>query len=156
MWKKILGGVVGLGVLGFAVFQGYLYSIQYYATAPVYQTSKGALDGYDPVAYFNEARPVLGKLELTSDWNGATWHFASADNLAAFKADPAKYAPQFGGYCAYGVSQGHTVKTEPDAWAIENGKLYLNFDKSIQTKWIAGKQDLIPAAEKNWPKVIER
>jgi YHS domain-containing protein len=154
-WKKLAIGVVAVAVLGFAGFHGYLYSIKVYATEPVYQTSRGALDGYDPVAYFNESKPAQGKPEFTHQWNGADWHFASAENLAAFQAEPERYAPQFGGYCAYAVASGYTAKTSPDAWHIDSGKLYLNYDTSVQAKWEEGKQEFIKTGEQNWPGVIQ-
>ena len=152
--KKILLAAVALAVIGFGAFHGYLYSLGLYATAPVYQTSRGALDGYDPVAFFAGA-PAAGRPELTHQWNGATWRFASADNLAAFQRAPEQYAPQFGGYCAYAVANGYTAKTAPEAWHIADGKLYLNFDTSVREQWLAQKAGFIRAAEQNWPRVIQ-
>jgi YHS domain-containing protein len=152
---KILIGVAAVAVIGFAGFQAFMYSIHYYATAPVYQTSRGALDGYDPVAYFATGGPQPGKAELTHDWGGATWHFATAENLAAFREDPERYAPQFGGYCAYAVANGYTAKTAPEAWDIADGRLYLNFDEATREKWRQDKTELIHAAAANWPAVIQ-
>ncbi|MHA1151869.1 MAG: YHS domain-containing (seleno)protein [Alphaproteobacteria bacterium] len=104
------------------------------AKDPVYTGifSNLAVSGYDPVAYFVEGRPVEGRKAFEFEWNGATWRFADADNLAAFKADPEKFAPQYGGYCAWAVSQGGTASTEPELWRIVDGKLYLNYSKSVQ------------------------
>ena len=120
----------------------------------IYSTSKGAIKGYDPVAYFTESKPVLGKKEFTYSWKDATWHFASEDNLEKFKANPEKYAPQYGGYCAYGVAQGYAVKIEPEAWEIVNDKLYLNYNLKVQKDWQEKKQDYITTADENWPKVL--
>ena len=122
---------------------------------PIFSTNDGAIKGYDPVAYFNQSEAVKGKSEFTTKWMEADWYFSSKENLEAFKADPEKYAPQFGGYCAFGVSKGALYKIEPDAWKIVDGKLYLNYNKSIQQKWEANQADFITKAEANWPKVIE-
>jgi YHS domain-containing protein len=117
----------------------------------VYSSWGTAIDGYDAVAYFNEGKPVEGDSEFSHDWNGATWHFSSAGNRDLFAADPEKYAPQYGGYCAYAVSQGYTASTEPDAWSIVDGKLYLNYSKSVQSKWEQNTSGYIKDADTNWP-----
>jgi YHS domain-containing protein len=153
---KIVAGVTALlAVLGFAGYHAHLYSLGLYATAPVYQTSAGAIDGYDPVAYFTEGQAVAGKPEFAHAWNGATWHFASADHLAAFQQDPARYAPQFGGYCAYAVAHAYTAKSDPQAWHVEDGKLYLNFNAEVREAWLQQKAGFIASAAQNWPAVIQ-
>jgi YHS domain-containing protein len=114
-----------------------------------------AVSGHDPVAYFVEGKPVEGQSALEYSWNGATWRFASAQNLAAFKASPEAYAPQYGGYCAWAVSQGYTAKSDPDAWRIVDGKLYLNYSKDIQKRWAQDIPGNITKADANWPKVLE-
>ena len=114
-----------------------------------------AVSGYDPVAYFSEGKPVAGTSALEYDWNGATWRFSSAQNLAAFKARPEAYAPQYGGYCAWAVSQGYTAKSDPEAWRIVDGKLYLNYSKEIQERWARDIPGNITKADANWPKVLE-
>lgn len=114
-----------------------------------------AIRGYDPVAYFTEGRPVEGQSAFSLDWNGATWRFASAENRALFEADPERYAPQYGGYCAWAVSQGYTASVDPNAWDIVDGRLFLNYSKDIQTKWRAGQADFIVAADRNWPEVAK-
>ena len=86
--------------------------------------SSSAVGGYDPVAYFTEGKPVAGNSGITHQWKGATWRFASEKNRDLFKAEPAKYAPQYGGYCAWAVSQGYTAKGDPNHWKIVDGKLY--------------------------------
>ncbi len=110
-----------------------------------------ALKGYDPVAYFEQGRPVKGSLKFPHEWMGATWWFASTENRALFSKDPQKFAPQFGGYCAYAVSEGYTANIDPEAWEIVDGKLYLNNSKGVQKKWEQDVQTRIGAAEKNWP-----
>ncbi len=127
------------------------------AKEPVYTGvfSSLAVSGYDPVAYFVEGRPVEGRKAVEFEWNGATWRFANAENRAAFAADPEKFAPQYGGYCAWAVSQGTTASTEPEVWRIVDGKLYLNYSKSVQSTWVRDIPGNIAKADKNWPGVLE-
>lgn len=153
--KAIVIGLAVVAAIGFGAYQAFLYSLAIYATDPVYQTSRGALDGYDAVAFFRSGAPTAGRPELAHEWNGATWHFASAENLAAFRSAPDSFAPQFGGYCAYAVANGYTAKTSPDAWHIADGKLYLNFDLSVREQWLAKKDEFIRAGAQNWPRVIQ-
>lgn len=121
---------------------------------PVNTTGKGvALKGYDPVAYFNEGGPTKGSPNFTHQWMGAEWHFASAENRDQFSADPERYAPQYGGYCAYAVSEGHTANINPEAWKIVDGKLYLNYSKGVQKKWEKDQAGRIQAADENWPRL---
>lgn len=110
-----------------------------------------AIDGYDPVAYFREGRPVEGDPAFTHEWQGATWRFASAANRDAFAAAPESFAPAYGGYCAYGVSQGYTVGTDPEAWSIVDGRLYLNYSKSVQRTWEEDFSGYIRQADSQWP-----
>lgn len=154
-WRKAIIGVVALAMLGFGAFQGYLYSIHYYTEDPVFQTANGALDGYDAVSYFTEGGPTAGKPEHSLEWSGARWQFASAENLALFRASPERYAPQFGGYCAFAVGSGYTAKSDPQAWHVENGKLYLNFDSSVREQWMTRRAELIAAAQTHWPQVLK-
>ena len=100
-----------------------------------YDPSGVAIRGYDTVAYFTEGAPVEGSEEFTAEWQGATWRFASAEHLDLFEADPERYAPQYGGYCAYGVAQDGLVKIEPENWTILDDKLYLNYDDDVQALW---------------------
>lgn len=109
-----------------------------------------AIRGYDPVAYFKEAKPVKGNENLGYQWNEATWLFSSKANLDSFKLNPQKYAPQFGGYCAYGVSENHKAPTDPEAWTIVNDKLYLNYNPKVQTYWNKDRDKRIADANKNW------
>ncbi len=119
----------------------------------IYTTANGAIDGYDPVAYFTEKKPVAGRAEITAVWKEQTWRFASQKNKELFVANPEKYAPQYGGYCAYGMAGGYKAKTEADAWAIVNDKLYLNYNKKVQKDWLEQKAGMIEKADKNWPTV---
>lgn len=120
------------------------------AVDEVFQTDDGAIRGYDPVAYHVEDRPVKGRAEFSHHWNGASWRFASAANRDRFAADPARYAPQYGGYCAFGTSRGYKVSTDPAAFAIVDGKLYLNYNKPVQTTWNRDRPGYIATADRNW------
>ena len=116
----------------------------------IYQTKDGAIKGYDPVAYYTESKPVKGSSQFTYEWRGAKWHFSTAKNLELFKNNPDKYAPEYGGYCAYGVASGYKVKIEPEAWSIVNDKLYLNYDLGVQKSWNEDKSGYIKKADANW------
>jgi hypothetical protein len=128
------------------------------ALEPVNQSLFGsvAIDGYDPVAYFELGRPVEGSREHSHQWQGATWRFTSAAHRDAFAADPSRYAPQYGGYCAYAVAHGYTADIDPEAWAIVDGKLYLNYDRSVQQKWEAERASFIRQADEAWPKLLAK
>ena len=112
-----------------------------------------AIEGVDPVAYFTEGKPVEGKSEFSHDWMDATWYFVSAENRDLFAADPDKYAPQYGGYCAWAVSQGYTAKIDPAAWEIVDDKLYLNYSKDVQAQWSQDIPGSIAKGDANWPKI---
>ena len=119
---------------------------------PVNKTGKSiAIKGYDAVAYFAQGAPVKGLAQFMQDWMGATWLFANAQDRDLFMASPEKYAPQYGGYCAYAVSQGHTAGIDPEAWTIIDGKLYLNYSKGVPRKWQMDTKGRIEQADKNWP-----
>ncbi|PCJ95053.1 MAG: YHS domain protein [Hyphomicrobiales bacterium] len=113
-----------------------------------------AVGGYDPVAYFTMGKAVEGSAEHALMHQGAKWHFSSAENKAMFMSNPDKYSPQFGGYCAYAVSQGGTAKGEPEVWKIVDDKLYLNYNRIVQGIWSADIPGNISKATMNWPKVL--
>jgi hypothetical protein len=114
-----------------------------------------AIDGTDPVAYFTEAKAVKGSSGFTHQWKGAKWRFKNAANRDAFAASPEKYAPQFGGYCAWAVSQGYTAGIDPEAWKVVRGKLYLNYSKGVQSQWAEDIPGNIAKAESHWPGVLD-
>jgi hypothetical protein len=113
-----------------------------------------AIHGYDPVAYFVEGGPRKGRSELAVERNGARWLFWSVANRARFEADPERYLPAYGGYCAYGVAQGYLVKIDPEAWTIVDGRLYLNYDRSISETWRKDVPGYVHKADGNWPRLI--
>jgi hypothetical protein len=112
-----------------------------------------AIKGYDPVAYFMGEGPAKGSPEFEYTWHGARWRFTSAAHREAFSRDSERYAPRYGGYCAYAVSQGKTADVDPGAWTIFEGKLYLNLNKDVQKLWEKDKQEYIRLADKNWPRM---
>jgi len=115
-----------------------------------------AINGYDTVAYFSVGKPVMGKDAFVHEWMGAKWKFASQANLDLFKANPEKYAPQYGGYCAYGVAQGYLVKVEPDQFTVRDGKLYLNYDANVQAKWRMDPAGYIKTADTKFPALLQK
>lgn len=149
MFKKVILSVIGMLMLSGAVQA---------ADPNIYSHKKsGAIKGTDPVAYFSlEAgqKAVKGSKEHTHEWNGATWRFSSADNKDKFIENPEKYAPQYGGYCAFAVSHNFTKPTDPNAWRIVDGKLYLNLSKKVQRKWLKDVPGNISKADNNWPTVL--
>lgn len=122
-------------------------------TGPVYAPDRSAINGYDPVAFFTDSGPVKGSDTFAFQWKGANWNFASQQNLESFKAAPEAYAPQYGGYCAYGMSQGHKASTVPEAWAIVGGKLYLNNSLAVKEKWDKDRPALIAKADAVWDRM---
>lgn len=112
--------------------------------------SHEAINGYDAVAYFTKGQAVKGNKVFTHNWKDAEWYFSSNENLDLFKSNPEKYAPQFGGYCAFAVSKGFTANTDPDAFTIINDKLYLCANKKILKEWIDGGEESLKKSESNW------
>lgn len=130
-------------------------SLAVLAEEPVNKTLLGkAVKGYDVVAYFTQGRPVEGSGDHEVEWNGATWRFASAAHRELFAKDPRRYAPQYGGFCAFGVSRGYAVGIDPEAWKIVDGKLYLNYNRDVQAEWVKDIPGFIAKADANWPKII--
>lgn len=111
------------------------------------------IKGYDPVAYFTAGKPAKGDSKFEYKWMDGTYRFATQENLELFKKTPEKYAPQYGGYCAYGMSEGYPAPIDPEAWTIVNGKLYLNYNKSVQKRWLENRDQRIIQADKNWPAI---
>lgn len=115
-----------------------------------------AIRGYDTVAYWTEGKPVKGSESFIVDWEGAAWHFASQENAQLFEADPAKYAPQYGGYCAYGVAQDALVKIEPENWVIIENKLYLNYNDGVQGKFDKDVFGFIKSADAKFEELLKQ
>lgn len=121
-----------------------------------YEKDGAAITGYDPVAYFKEDKPVKGSAAYTASHMGSIFRFASAANRDAFTADPDRYAPQYGGFCAYAVAKGYKAKIEPDAYTLVDGKLYLNYDQRVRAQWRKDIPGYIRQGDKNWPEVSKK
>ena len=153
MIRKIL-----IAVAFAAIASTTLITPAYADQAPVYTgvLSRVAVGGYDPVAYFTDGRPVRGTTQFRINHQGYEYRFASAEHLAAFRDNPSRYLPQYGGYCAWAVSQGYTASGNPNNWRIVDGKLYLNYNAEIQTRWEQDIPGHISHANSNWPSVLSR
>lgn len=130
-------------------------SLSAWAGTPVYTGwfNDTAIKGYDPVAYFTQGQAVKGKKDFSHRWNDADWQFASAEHRDLFAANPERYAPQYGGYCAYALAvKDALVKVDPEAWTVVDDKLYLNYSKGVRDDWLAKQAEYIASADGNWPK----
>jgi len=152
MRSIVIAAALAFGALTFAAAPAHADQ------APVYTgvLSRVAVSGYDPVAYFTDGQPVRGSTAFRINHQGFEYRFASAQHLAAFRANPAHYAPQYGGYCAWAVSQGYTAAGNPNNWRIVDGRLYLNYNDEIQTRWERDIPGHIRSANGNWPNVLSR
>jgi len=144
---------LSIGLLLFSLFVGSAFA----AKDPVYTSrfNNTAVSGYDVVAYFTLSQAVKGDKTISTQWNGAKWQFSSEENLALFLSNPEKYAPEFGGYCAYAASQNKAVSVDPEVWEIYKGKLYLNYSKSVHKRWVKDKDNFIVQANQNWPALLD-
>jgi YHS domain-containing protein len=146
---SLLLGVIGLS--GAAIF-----SAAHAAAKPAVFTERGAaVGGYDLTTYF-AGTPVRGNAQFAASHNGVTYHFANAQNRDAFRANPTRYLPQFGGYCAWAISQGYTAPGRPQFYRVVDGKLYLNFNAQIQQRWERDIPGFIARANANWPAVLNK
>jgi hypothetical protein len=127
------------------------------AKSEIYKNWRGiAIKGYDPVAYQEDGKPAKGSNEYEFTWKDAKWRFVSAAHRDLFNADPEKYAPRYGGYCAWAVSQGYTASVDPEnAWTIFEGKLYLNYNVEVKETWQMDIPGNIKKADANWPGVLK-
>lgn len=135
----------------FLLFIG-LTSIQNYAQNQ-YLKNGVAIQGYDPVAYFESNKAIQGKSDINTEYKKALYFFSTAKNKATFLKNPEKYVPQYGGYCAYGVSENHTSPTDPQAFTIVDDKLYLNYNLKVKEMWSKDREERIAKANENWKKL---
>lgn len=112
-----------------------------------------AVRGTDVVAYATQGRPAAGSAAFTHAWRGATWRFASAAHRDLFAGDPERYAPAYGGFCAFAVSEGYTAPIDPAAWRIVDGRLFLNYDRAVQRRWEGDIPGRIARGDANWPRI---
>jgi YHS domain-containing protein len=144
-------GILFFLIIGFALYSHISpLSFGLYSKVNKSILSNEAINGYDPVAYFTQKRPVKGKEEYAYEWNDANWYFASEDNMKMFTKEPEKYAPQFGGYCVFAICKGFTANSDPEAFEIINGKLYLFTDQDLKDEFVKGNIQDIKKAEQNW------
>ncbi|PPD15403.1 MAG: YHS domain protein [Methylobacterium sp.] len=143
--RRALIGSATLGIVGIGLLRPALAMIEMSRLAGV------AVSGYDPVAYFTEGKPRPGSESITLMHQGVEWRFASTANRDLFKANPAKYAPQYGGFCSWAVAQGYTAPADPQAWAVHQGKLYLNYNLEVRERWKTDIPGHISKANVNWP-----
>jgi YHS domain-containing protein len=115
-----------------------------------------AIRGYDPVAYFTEGKPVKGTPALSATHQQATYYFASREHLATFSADPARYVPQFGGYCGYGASRGYPANIDPEAFMIMDGRLILQNSQGVLRRWQEDPESYLRKADANWPAIVAK
>ncbi len=148
--RHVLAGLIATPIAGAA-----LVSPALAASAPIYAEEGIAWDGHDPVGYFTNGAPTPGTPEFSFDYKGSKVLFASAESRDMFVADPNKYAPQFGGYCAYAASKGYIAPTVPEAWTIYEGKLYLNFSLRARELWAKDIPGNIAKGNSNWPGILE-
>lgn len=114
-----------------------------------------AAGGYDLTSYFS-GTPMRGNAQFAATHNGAAYHFANAANRARFQANPSAFLPQYGGYCAWAVSQNYTAPGRPQFWRVVDGKLYFNYDAGVQRKWERDVPGFIRSANANWPAVLRK
>ena len=112
-----------------------------------------AIRGYDPIAYFNEMKPVKGLAEFHSEYQGSTFYFSTATNRDRFTMQPDKFAPQYGGYCAFGMAKGYKAAVDPAAFTVVDDKLYLNYSETVRSKWTLDIPGYIRMAQANWPEI---
>ncbi len=113
-----------------------------------------AVSGYDTVSYFQgSGKPVKGSAKYKVKYDGAVWHFSSQSNADAFKENPAKFAPQYGGHCAWAMSRGSLAPGDPTLYKVHDGKLYLNFNRDVQSTWLGDIEGFIAKSDPAWTKI---
>lgn len=154
MWKSVLFmAVFSVSLSGALLPSGSQAFAKSDAVYTSWRNNMGA-GGYDVVS-FNSGTPQKGSESISTQWMGADWHFTTQSNLQKFIADPAKFAPQYGGYCAWALARGKLAKGSPDHWSVVDGKLYLNFNGKIKKRWVAGQANFITSADVKWPDILE-
>jgi YHS domain-containing protein len=121
-----------------------------------FEKDGAAIRGYDAVTYFKDGKPVKGSAEHSVEHKGSMFHFVSKANREAFAAEPDKYAPQYGGFCAFGMSNGYKAAIDPTAFTVRDGKLYLNYNREVQKQWSADVPGYVAKADRHWPTVSKQ
>ena len=146
--KNILKSIAAIALLSASAIAGDLVNVA--------GASKAAVSGYDTVAFFADSKAVNGSPFISAEYQGATYFFASEEHKALFTAHPEKYAPQCGGFCAYGVGLGKLFPVDINTWQVRNGKLYLNLNPDILKKFNADFEGNVATADKNWPELVKK
>lgn len=146
MSRKVRHTVLTMAVLLFA-------SIVPAFAGEYFERDGVAISGYDPVAYFSEMKPVRGSPEFHAEYQGSTFYFSTAANRDTFAANPDKFAPQYGGYCAFGLAKGYKAVTDPAAFTVVENKLYLNYSEAVRSRWKSNIPGYVRTADANWPDV---
>ncbi len=147
----IIAGVLVIAITGFAKYKQISplsWGLHHKVNQGVF--SKTAIMGYDPVTYFTEEQAIKGKEMLKYTWHRTTWYFSSEENLNLFSANPEKYAPRFGGYCAFAVSKGFTAGIDPEAYTLLDGRLYLFSEPKFRDEWLKGGEESLMKSQQNW------
>ena len=148
--------VVSLGLMPLASCGDSQGDLQAMPTVVMADEQGHAVNGYDPVSYFTVGKPELGRTDLATTWNNARWLFANRANRDRFIADPERYAPAYGGWCAYGVAEGYAAETDPvRAWTVYKGRLYLNWDEAVARQWSQDTDGYIEQSELSWPELSD-
>ena len=146
--KNIIKSIAALALLSASALAGDLVNVS--------GASKAAVSGYDTVAFFTDSKAVNGSPFISAEFQGATYYFANEEHKALFVAHPEKYAPQCGGFCAYGVGLGKLFPVDINTWQVRKGKLYLNLNPDILKKFNADIDGNVAKAEKNWPDLVKK
>jgi len=146
--KNILKSIAAILLLATSAFAGNLVNVS--------GASKAAVSGYDTVAFFTDSKPVNGSPFISAEYQGATYFFANEEHKALFTANPEKYAPQCGGFCAYGVGLGKLFPVDINTWQVRDGKLYLNLNSDILKKFNSDFEGNVAKADKNWPELVKK
>ena len=146
--KTSIKSIAALVLLSASAFAGNLVNVS--------GASKAALSGYDPVAFFTDSKPVNGSPFIAAEHQGATYFFATEEHKKLFTEDPDKYVPQFGGFCAYGVSVGKLFPVDITTWQVREGKLYLNLNGDVLKKFNADFDGNVAKADQNWPGLVKK
>ena len=146
--KSILKLLLTISLLSASAFAGDLVNVS--------GANKTAVNGYDPVAFFTDSKPVHGSPSISAEYKGATYLFATDEHKKLFTATPEKYLPQYGGFCAYGVGRGKLVEVDINTWQVRDGKLYLNLNPDVLKKFNAEIEGNLAKADKNWPGLVKK
>ena len=146
--KNIIQSIAALALLASSAFAGELVNVS--------GASKIAVSGYDPVAFFTESKAVNGSPFISAEYQSATYFFATEEHKKLFAENPAKYTPQFGGYCAYGVALGKLFPVDINTWQVRDGRLYLNLNADVLKKFNADLSGNVAKAEQHWPELVKK